>query len=61
MSEDNNWQEYRDELDGCLATSTPCIPYLGQFLTQVRMYIHVYMYATTKICHAIFYIIKGDV
>ena len=35
MSEENNWQDYRDELDGCLATSTPCVPYLGQFLTQV--------------------------
>ena len=35
MSEENNWQDYRDELDGCLASSTPCVPYLGQFLTQV--------------------------
>ena len=35
MSEENNWQVYRDELDGCLASSAPCVPYLGQFLTQV--------------------------
>ena len=35
MSEENNWQVYRDELDSCLASSVPCIPYLGQFLTQV--------------------------
>ena len=35
MSEENNWQSYRDELDGCLASTTPCIPYLGQYLTQV--------------------------
>lgn len=35
MSEENNWQLYRDELDGCLASATPCIPYLGQYLTQV--------------------------
>ena len=35
MSEENNWQMYHDELDGCLSTGTPCIPYLGQFLTQV--------------------------
>ena len=35
MSEDDNWQMYRSELDACLASSTPCVPYLGQFLTQV--------------------------
>lgn len=35
MSEDNNWQMYRDDLDGCLSSTAPCIPYLGQFLTQV--------------------------
>ena len=35
MSEDNNWQMYRDDLDGCLSSAVPCIPYLGQFLTQV--------------------------
>ena len=35
MSEEDNWQVYRDELNGCLSSSTPCISYLGQFLTQV--------------------------
>ena len=35
MSEEDNWQRYRNEIDTCLASSTPCIPYLGQFLTQV--------------------------
>ena len=35
MSEDDNWQSYRSELNTCLSSATPCIPYLGQFLTQV--------------------------
>ena len=35
MSEDDNWKLYREDLDRCLSTNTPCIPFLGLFLTQV--------------------------
>ena len=35
MSEENNWQLYREKLDKHLADDTPCIPFLGLFLTQI--------------------------
>lgn len=35
MSECENWQLYRQELEEQFSTETPLIPFLGQFLTQV--------------------------
>lgn len=35
MSEDNNWELYRKDLDSQLASNVPSIPFLGVFLTQV--------------------------
>lgn len=35
MSEENNWQLYREKLDKHFANDTPCIPFLGLFLTQI--------------------------
>ena len=35
MSEEDNWKLYRQDLDRCLTTNTPCVPFLGLFLTQV--------------------------
>ena len=35
MSEDDNWKLYREDLDRCLSANTPCVPFLGLFLTQV--------------------------
>lgn len=35
MSEEDNWQLYRKELGRRLASDTPCVPFLGLFLTQV--------------------------
>ena len=35
MSEENNWQLYREKLDNDIANDTPCIPFLGLFLTQI--------------------------
>ena len=35
MSEEDNWQLYRRELDLLAAAGTPFIPFLGNFLTQV--------------------------
>ena len=35
MSEEDNWAMYRNDLDQQFTASTPCIPFLGVFLTQV--------------------------
>ena len=35
MSEENNWKLYREKLDRHFADGTPCIPFLGLFLTQI--------------------------
>ncbi len=35
VSEENNWAQYRCELQRQLATGSPCIPFLGAFLTTI--------------------------
>ena len=35
MSEEDNWAMYRNDLDQQFAANTPCIPFLGVFLTQI--------------------------
>lgn len=35
MSEENNWQRYRNELNKHMARSTPCIAFLGVYLTEI--------------------------
>ena len=35
MSEVNNWQLYRNQLNKHLASNTPCIAFLGVYLTEV--------------------------
>lgn len=43
MSEDENWQLYRNKVQQHIAMNTAFIPFLGMFLTQVRT-CHMYMY-----------------
>ena len=37
MSEEQNWTAYRDEIKQKLDTNSPCIPFLGVFLTTVAL------------------------
>ena len=37
MSECENWQLYREEINRKLASGTSFVPFLGMFLTQVRI------------------------
>ncbi len=40
MSESDNWELYRNEISRLVASGTAFIPFLGMFLTQVRMDVH---------------------
>ncbi|XP_028415859.1 ras-specific guanine nucleotide-releasing factor RalGPS1-like [Dendronephthya gigantea] len=50
MSEEDNFAAYRNELDNLMDKNVPCLPFLGDFLTQIAQ-TQTYLACRKKECH----------